>query len=447
MLVILGVMKKIILLWLFCCLNITVAMAAQTQVKSLRVRATDNNARLVFDVSAIPEYQIFQLKNPARLVIDFSNTYLTKKLLLPTKKPDLLVRLRAAKRNKHDLRIVIDLKKNSSPKSFTLKANKTYGPRLVIDLALTNKKNSRQKVAKKHVTVTKSKAARPKIKPFIVAIDAGHGGKDPGAHGRHGTLEKRVVFQIAQKLARLVNKQSGMKSVLVRKGDYYVSLRERMNIARKANADLFISIHADAFNKPKASGASVYTLSRRGATSEAARWLANNENSVDLVGGVSLDDKDDLLASVLLDLSQTASQDISQVIAKEVLSNFSRIGKLHSHKVQKAGFVVLKSPDIPSILIETAFISNPKEERRLKSPAYQYKMASAIHKGIVSYAKKHQVAYNASKRVYHTISRGETLLGIALKYGITLDQIKRANTVTSSNRIKIGQVLAIPVKS
>ncbi len=441
-------MKKIIILCLFYCLSMAAVAATQTQVKSLRIHATDNNTRLVFDVSAIPEYQIFQLKNPARLVIDFSNAYLTKKLALPRKRPDLLLGLRAAKRNKHDLRVVIDLKKNSSPKSFTLKANKLYGSRLVVDLALTNKKISRKKkVSKKRGVVAKAQAVHLKIKPFVVAIDAGHGGKDPGAHGQHGTLEKKVVFQIAQKLARLVNKQPGMKAVLVRKGDYYISLRERMNIARKANADLFISIHADAFKKPNASGASVFTLSRRGATSEAARWLAHNENAVDLVGGVSLDDKDDLLASVLLDLSQTASQDISQVIAKEVLSNFSKIGKLHSYKVQKAGFVVLKSPDIPSILIETAFISNPKEERRLKSPAYQYKMASAIHKGIVSYAKKHQVAYNASKRVYHTISRGETLLGIALQYGITLDQIKQANAVRSSHHIKVGQVLAIPAKS
>jgi len=290
---------------------------------------------------------------------------------------------------------------------------------------------------------------RRKIKPFVVAIDAGHGGKDPGAHGIKGTQEKKVVFAIAKKLAALINKQRGMKAVLVRKGDYYITLRGRMEIARKANADLFISIHADAFKNRKVSGASVFTLSRRGASSEAARWLANHENSVDLVGGVSLDDKDDVLASVLLDLSQTASQDISQLVAKEVLDNFGHIGKLHSHSVQKAGFMVLKSPDIPSILVETAFISNPQEERRLLSGKYQYKMAKAIEKGVVAYARKSRLALNRStteKGGKHTISKGETLSGIAHYYGIPLKVLKRLNTIAKSNKIQIGQVLSIPLK-
>jgi len=444
-------MRKFIVLCLLVILNISVVSAAQTKVKSLRIRSTSESTRLVFDVSSIPRHKIFQLKNPRRLVIDFKNSYISKKLSQLPKNHHLLTGLRAAPRNKKDVRVVIELQDRVSPKSFTLKANKKYGPRLVIDLPGKIKKTWVKKSAPKKAHAKPLKAVKinvRKAKPFIVAVDAGHGGKDPGAHGKRGTLEKKVVFQIAQKLTNLINKQSGMKAIMVRKGDYYISLRKRMVIARKANADLFVSIHADAFKNSNVTGASVFTLSNRGATSEAARWLANNENAADLVGGVSLDDKDDILASVLLDLSQTASQDISQLVAKEVLNNFGRIGKLHSTKVQKAGFMVLKSPDIPSILVETAFISNPKEEKRLKSRSYQLKMAKAIKKGIVAYVKNQNVAYKAIQdNKVHKISKGETLLGIALKYGVTLDQLKNANMLASSNHIKIGQVLSIPVGS
>ena len=441
-------MRKLCILFLLAILSISVVLAAQTKVKSLRIRSTAENTRLVFDVSAIPEHKVFQLKNPDRLVIDFKNASLEKKLIQPSKKHSLLTRLRTANRNKKDLRVVIDLQGKVAPKSFVLKANKQYGPRLVIDLPVKNNKLIARKQSSKKTKAVKTVTAN--VKPFIVAIDAGHGGKDPGARGKHGTLEKKVVFEIAKKLANLINNQAGMKAILVRKGDYFVSLRERMNIARKANADLFVSIHADAFKNSKVTGASVFTLSRRGATSEAARWLAKQENAVDLIGGVSLNDKDDILASILLDLSQTASQDISQLVAKDILKNFGRIGELHSHKVQKAGFMVLKSPDIPSILVETAFISNPKEERRLKSGKYQLKMAKAIHKGIVSYAKKHTVALKTltdGKTASHKISKGETLSGIALQYGVTLDQLKRANMIAKSNKIRVGQVLSIPIGS
>ena len=439
-------MQKPCVLFLLLILNISVVFAAQTKVKTLRIRSTAEKTRLVFDVSAIPEHKIFQLKNPDRLVIDFKNAYLEKKLSQPAKKHALLTRLRTASRNKKDLRVVIDLQDKVAPKSFILKANKKYGPRLVIDLPIKNKKL----IAKKQ-SIKKSKTIKTvtrNVKPFIVAVDAGHGGKDSGARGKRGTLEKKVVFQIAKKLTALINKQPDMKAIMVRKGDYFVSLRERMRIARKADADLFVSIHADAFKNSKVTGASVFTLSRRGATSEAARWLAKQENAADLIGGISLDDKDDILASVLLDLSQTASQDISQLVAKEVLKNFGNIGDLHSHKVQKAGFMVLKSPDIPSILVETAFISNPKEERRLKSSRYQLKMAKAIQKGILSYAKNHKLALRTitdNDVAVHKISRGETLSGIALQYGVTLNQLKKENTIAKSNKIRVGQLLSIPV--
>jgi N-acetylmuramoyl-L-alanine amidase len=222
-------------------------------------------------------------------------------------------------------------------------------------------------------------------KGIVIAIGAGHGGNDPGAHGTHGTEEKRVTFAIAKKLAALINSQPGMKAVMVRKGDYYVDLRKRMKIARAAKADLFISIHADAFQNSTVKGASVFTLSSKGATSEAARWLANSENASDLVGGVSLNDKEDVLASVLLDLSQTATQEASVNLAGKVLRNFESIGELHHGSVQKAGFLVLKSPDVPSILVETAFISNPSDELKLVNTAHQTKIALAIFNGVRSY--------------------------------------------------------------
>ncbi|MDP1969774.1 MAG: N-acetylmuramoyl-L-alanine amidase, partial [Methylobacter sp.] len=225
-------------------------------------------------------------------------------------------------------------------------------------------------------------------KDIIIAVDAGHGGDDPGAHGQNGTEEKKITLAIAKKLADLINQQPGMKAVLVRKGDYYVDLRKRMQIARAARADLFISIHADAFQDSTVKGASVFTLSNKGATSEAARWLANSENASDLVGGVSLNDKEDVLASVLLDLSQTATQDASVNIARKVLRNFEYIGELHYASVQKAGFLVLKSPDVPSILVETAFISNPSEELKLVNTAHQLKIAGAIFNGVRSYFSK-----------------------------------------------------------
>lgn len=250
-------------------------------------------------------------------------------------------------------------------------------------------KESQKAATRKTATspVEPTKVAK-RDKDIVVAVDAGHGGDDPGAHGQNGTEEKKITLAIARKLAELINQQPGMKAVLVRKGDYYVDLRKRMQIARAAKADLFISIHADAFQNSTVKGASVFTLSNKGATSEAARWLANSENASDLVGGVSLNDKEDVLASVLLDLSQTATQDASVNVARKVLKNFEHIGELHYASVQKAGFLVLKSPDVPSILVETAFISNPSEELKLVNTAHQAKIASAIFNGVRSYFSK-----------------------------------------------------------
>ena len=280
----------------------------------------------------------------------------------------------------------------------------------------------------------------------VIAIDAGHGGHDVGAVGPKGTYEKDIVLQIAQQLAKEINKQHGMRAILTRTGDEYVGLRDRMHRARQRQADLFVSIHADAFRDRRVRGSSVYVLSQNGASSEAARWLAENENSADLVGGVRLGDKDDVVKSVLLDLSQTASIDASIDAADSVLAALKSIGKVHKRSVQKAGFMVLKSPDIPSLLVETAFISNPTEEQRLRSRVYQRKLASALANGIVDYFSDNplpETRFAEKYRRQHKVSQGDTLSEIAERYAVSMESIKLANEM-SRDRVLTGEVLTIP---
>jgi N-acetylmuramoyl-L-alanine amidase len=421
------------------------AGAKQLQIADLRFWSAPDHTRLVFDTTALPRHQVFTLQNPDRLVVDIANAKLGKHFLQPAADHNLLYRIRSGARNQIDLRIVMDLKKGVKPKSFILKPSNLYGHRLVIDLFDTGRAKSAPVIKPIVKQVIKSR-----VKEMVVAIDAGHGGEDPGAHGPHGVQEKKVVLAVAKKLVAKINARPGIRAFLVRKGDYYVGLRKRLKIARQARADLFISIHADAFHNAKVRGASVYTLSRGGASSEAARWLANQENASDLVGGVSLDDKEDVLASVLLDLSQTATQDMSAVAAKKILGELNGIVKLHKRSVQAAKFIVLKSPDIPSVLIETAYISNPTEERRLKSPAYQNKIAEAIYRGVNKYYQAVtpvHLAINAraaiKKLSKHKIMRGETLSEIAVRYGVSMSKLKNFNAL-KNNMIKIGQVLTIP---
>ncbi len=375
--------------------------AQQINVNSLRYTTTPKQNSMMFDVTASPKHQVFVMDNPPRLIIDIKNSQLERGLSQPSPKHPLFAQVRSGIKNGTDLRIVVDLKTNITSKNFSFSSNNNDEHRLIIDLF--NKNPIVATIAEDKKVTDKSKSLGPKAVAtksksdkstesksadnIVIAIDAGHGGNDPGAHGSHGTEEKKVTFAIAKKLEALINKQPGMEAVMVRKGDYYVGLRDRMQIARAAKADLFISIHADAFQNADVKGASVFTLSTRGASSEAARWLADSENASDLVG-VSLSDKEDVLASVLLDLSQTATQEASVNVAKHVLKSFDSIAELHKDSVQKAGFIVLKSPDIPSILVETAFISNPSEEQKLLSTRYQSKMANAIFKGVFNYFKR-----------------------------------------------------------
>lgn len=418
---------------------------ADSAVKGLRMWPAPDNTRLVFDTSGPVEHSLFVLKGPDRLVIDIKDAHFTTNELEKLDfSQSLLSGIRTAQRDGKDLRVVLDLKGPVQPKSFVLRPNEEYGHRLVIDLHDSAKK------AQPVTTTIKSLSSRDKAREVVIAIDAGHGGDDPGAIGPNGVKEKDVVLAIARKLKTMVDNEPGMRAVMIRDGDYFVPLRNRVKLARETHrADFFVSIHADSFNDNRARGASVYTLSPRGASSEQARMLAEKENASDLIGGVSIDDKDDLLASVLLDLSQTATIEVSTDVASRVLRGLKGVNTLHKRKVEQASFRVLKSPDLPSILVESAFISNPSEERQLQQPVYQQKLATAVMEGVRGYFKQNPppgTILAMNKRREHVISHGETLSEIAQYYQVSLDTLRSANNLRS-NTLRVGQVLQIPADS
>ncbi len=436
-------MKKVaglfaLLALLFC---VQSAWAAQGKVNGVRLWAAPDHTRLVFDTSGPVSHKVFSLSNPSRLVVDVKNAHMAAELPRISANARYLLGIRHARWQKTDLRIVLDLKAKVRARSFQLKPNNLYGHRLVLDLE--PKTGAAPKPVKQVESVSeKSERGRD----LLIAIDAGHGGEDPGASGPSGIKEKDVVLKIARELERIVRQEPGMQPFMVRDGDYFLSLQRRREKAREAKADLFISIHADAFRDQRVRGSSVYTLSQRGASSEAARWLAAKENHSDLVGGVELDDKDDLLASVLLDLSMSATMEASREAADRVLAELRRVNKLHKRRVQHAGFKVLKSPDMPSMLVETAFISNPGEEARLSNKQHQKRLAEALLGGVRSYFRTYPpdgswIAQNVPKK--HVISNGDTLSEIAQQYSLSVRDLRQANNLRG-DRIRIGQVLTIP---
>jgi N-acetylmuramoyl-L-alanine amidase len=356
------------------------AAAKNAALTGVRVAQTNaDHTRVVFDLSDNIEHNLFVLSNPNRVVIDLKDVRKSAALVSDENETELLRSIRSAVRQSDDLRVVLDLKGKARPRSFMLQPDSKNGYRLVVDMHAT---------ALSPTPIKTSREQRhAKKKQVVIAIDPGHGGRDPGAVGRNGTKEKDVTLAMGKKLAEIINKTPGYKAVLTRSTDKYIVLRNRVKTARKHQADLFISLHADAYKSPRVEGASVYALSLNGASSEAARWIAEKENASDLIGGISLDDKDDLIASVLLDLSQTATIQDSLELGSEILNRLGKVGKINKEHVQQAAFAVLKAPDMPSILIETAFISNPKEERRLKSSKHQKKIAKAIFSGIQNHVK------------------------------------------------------------
>ncbi len=432
--------------WLIISLGLMVSSvffstAIAATVNGVRMWAGPDNTRLVFDISGPIDHKVFMLGNPSRIVVDMQNTRLRRQPAGLNFSDGVVTDLRSGERNGNDLRMVLDLKGKVRPKSFLLKPTQQYGHRLVIDLQDVRSKQGRK--IKRQVSPIPKGAARD----VIVAIDAGHGGDDPGATGRRGTREKDVVLAIARELERLIKKERGMRPVMIRRGDYFVGLKDRRKKARELKADMFVSIHADAFRNGRARGTSVYVLSQGSATSKAAKWLAENENNSDLIGGVSLDDKDDLLGSVLLDLSRNASIAASLDVGGKVLQQLKVIGRVHKNRVEQAGFAVLKAPDIPSILVETGYISNKYEENNLRNKKHQRKLASAMLSGVRGYFRHNAPPGTLLAQVdrKHTIRRGETLSGIASRYQISQRTLRSTNRLASNTVLKIGQTLRIPV--
>ena len=391
-------MERVFAKWWFVMALLTMnhpAFADDTQVMKMRSYTDAQRTRVVFDLSGPVRHALFTLPAPERVVIDLDRAKIRDgfKAQLSGK---LLRRVRYAPHQGGDVRIVLDLNAPVRPKSFPLGPSGRYGHRLVVDLYARDAP-ARQATSRAVAPPTPPKSSAPPQakqpsqppRQVVIAVDAGHGGIDPGASGPSGLREKVVTLQVARRLAKVIDRAPGMRAVLIRDGDYFLKLGARVQRARRAKADLFISIHADAFRDARARGASVYILSRQGASSAAARWLAGRENAADHIGGVRLDDKDDALAEVLLDLSQNGSIEAGGTAAEQVLAQLKRIGPVHKRNVERAAFAVLKSPDIPSMLVEIAFISNPEEERKLRGRQHQDNLAQAILRGVEQYFREH----------------------------------------------------------
>lgn len=364
-----------------------------------------SNARFILAFNQPATYHWFYLKNPDRLVLDFQQTRNQSQINQLALTNTIVKKIRAGVQNQHDLRLVFDLAQPASMIMTPMASNDKQVSKFLLDLnastsmptlAVAKPQPQRQPVmvaAANPAVSTKSKPViglpmLPGKRSVVIVIDPGHGGKDPGAIGPNGVHEKDIVLAISRDLYASLQQEPGVKVYMTRYGDYYIGLRQRLQLARRDKADIFIAVHADAYKDPYSNGASVFALSIRGASSEAARWLAEKENYSEL-GGVDLNGKNDMLRSVLIDLSQTATITSSLWLGGDVLGQINHISPLHKGKVEQAPFVVLKSPDIPSVLVETGFISNPKEERALSSAAYQQKMALAITQGVNQYFMQH----------------------------------------------------------
>ncbi|MGH8502060.1 MAG: N-acetylmuramoyl-L-alanine amidase [Gammaproteobacteria bacterium] len=416
------------------------AAAWGVAVNDIRLSDSGDTTRVVFDLSGPVEHRLFALQDPERVVIDLENAKLAEPAQAIDADLSAVKNIRHAARNGTDLRVVLDLNQSATSRSFLLPPVGAYGHRLVVDL----KRAGAPADAPAPVIVAQDRASS--LRDVVVAIDAGHGGKDPGAIGPYGTYEKDVVFSIANRLEELIGAEPGMRPVMIRDSDVYLELRERIARARAHKADLFISVHADASHSSYANGSSVYVLSRTGASSEAARWLAERENAADLIGGVRLKDKDDTLARVLMDLSQTATIEASMTLAEDILNGLQQVGEIHSSRVEQAGFAVLTSPDIPSVLVETAFISNAEEEQRLRTSAYQDQVALAVLNGIREYFRDHAppgTLYANDLRDRHVIRYGDTLSTIAQRYRVNVEALRDHNSL-DGDVLHVGQVLLIP---
>ena len=412
--------------------GLATAASPAVKVKDIRLSKNSGYVRLVFDLDDIADHSVFTLNGPERVVLDIKNTKMPHGMVDRVQANSLIRSIRSGVRNEKDLRVVFDLSESVTPRSFLLAPTADTGHRLVIDL---------------HDKSKSAKTREQKKRDVVIAIDAGHGGKDPGATGRAGTHEKIITLQIAKKLEKYINEQRGMRAVLTRKNDRFMRLRDRIQKAREAHADMMISLHADSFPDPRARGSSIYALSVDGASSETARLLAEKENAADLLfGDVDLAVEDQMVKEVLFDLSLTGNIESSLDMGGEILKQIQSVNRVHKKKVQQAGFAVLKAPNIPSVLLETAFISNPKEEKNLKSSAHQQKVAKAITRGVNKYfaRKAPPGTWLAASNGQYAVNTGDTLESIAKKHGVKVNDLRSRNAIHSETLLA-GQVIEIPV--
>lgn len=422
------------------------AVATAIEVRDIRVWRAPDHTRVVFDLSGPTQHQLFNLDSPRRVVVDVDDARMANSLGLPDFSNSPIARLRHATRDGDKLRLVFDIDGAIKPRSFALGPIEGKSDRLVIDFF--------DEEAAKKTSVKKATDVAGR-RDVVIAIDAGHGGEDPGALGPRKEREKKVVLAIANKLRDRFAKEKGYRPVMIRTGDYYVGLTRRRDLARAAQADMFVSVHADAFTDRRARGASVYALSRRSASSATARFLAQSENRADRVGGVSLADKSDDVKSIIADLSMTHSLEASSKVGGNIIRELAGVTRMHSRKLGLAPFAVLKSLDIPSLLVETGFISNPGEARLLSTSAHQRKLADAMFRGIDAYFRSEPPADTllaAIKRGEtvaavasgeHVVRSGDTLSEIADRYRVTVAALKSHNKL-AGNTIRIGQKLRIP---
>jgi len=412
------------------------------EVENVRVWTGPDKTRVVLDLDRQVDYTVFSLDEPDRLVVDIDGTRMRIDPELNPEHSGVVQRVRHGVRAGKDLRVVFDLSETARAKSFLLDPTGSYGHRLVLDLFPKTARSASERVRQV------ARSLPDDNRDMIVAIDAGHGGEDPGAIGPSGMYEKNIVFALARELERQIEEAPGMQPVMIRTGDYYVALNERFQRAREARADLFVSVHADAFRDRRVRGSSVYVLSRSGASSQAARLLAQSENQADMIGGVDLEQGDDMLRSVLLDLSQNASMEYSRTAASSILGELGTVGRNHRERVESANFVVLRSPDVPSVLVEVGFISNPSDEANLGSRQYRSRIAGAIRRGIEKHFRDTAprgtwFAANRGDPARHVVQRGDTLGTIAQRYSVSLNRLRKANAI-QGDVIHPGAVLEIP---
>lgn len=427
------------------------ASAQAINVKDIRMWTAPDHTRLVLDLDEPTDYNLFRLQDPDRVVVDLAGAEggaAPSDLELPD---PVLKDVRTGHppngsyEGRGTFRVVMDLKQDVQPKTFQLEPREQHGHRLVIDLY--REEAEQEEPAKEALEKTGDSE-------FLVAVDAGHGGEDPGAIGPNGLQEKKVVLSIAERVVNHINEREGMRAFLTRKGDYFLKLRERIQMARDSGADLFLSLHADAFRDKSAKGASVYALSRRGASDESARWLAKQENKADLAGGVSLEEVDKSVAPVVLDLVQTATIQDSLSLGDRILREMDGVASLHFEDVRQARFMVLKAPDIPSVLVETGFISNPTEARRLDNADYQRRIARSVAAGSARFLEERDpvpaMARSGPRNSSglgsadtYTVSRGDTLWSIAQDHQVSVPKLRQANDLGEAD-IQVGRTLQIP---